>query len=88
MAKAKKIMDKLRDKNESSSVMNLRNTDTEISTSNNTLLGSNHSTKVGTFSVNSISIKKVPFSEMEESYMCIVYGTFAFVIWFRQKKFL
>ena len=80
MAKAKKIMDKLRDKNESSSVMNLINTDTEISTSNNTLLGSNHSTKVGTFYVNSIRIKKVPFSEMEESYMCIVYGTFAFVI--------
>ena len=61
-------MDKLRDKNESSLVINLINSDTESSASNNASLGSNHSTKVGTFSVNSISIKKVPFSEMEDSF--------------------
>ena len=68
MAKAKKIMDKLRDKNESSPVMNLINSDTESSASNNASRGSNHS-KVGTFSVNSIRIKKVPFSEMEDSFL-------------------
>ena len=58
-------MDKLRDKNESSLVMNLINSDTESSASNNAWLGSNHGTKVGTFSANSIRFKKVPFSEME-----------------------
>ena len=68
-AKAKKIMDKLRDKNESSSVINLINSDTESSASINASLASNHSTKVGTFSVNSIRIKKVPFSEMEDSFL-------------------
>ena len=68
-AKAKKIMDKLRDKNESSSVINLINSDTESSASINATLASNHSTKVGTFSVNSIRIKKVPFSEMEDSFL-------------------
>ena len=56
--KAKKTMDKLRDKNESSSAINLINSDTESSASNNASLGSNHSTKVGTFSVNIIRIKK------------------------------
>ena len=66
-AKAKKIMDKLRNKNESSSVINLINSDTESSA--NVLIGSNHSTKVGRFSVNSIRIKKVPFSEMEDSFL-------------------
>ena len=68
-AKAKKIMDKLRDKNESSSVINSMNSDTESSASNNALIGSNHSTKVGSFSVNNIRIKKVPFSEMEDSFL-------------------
>ena len=63
-AKAKKIMDKLRDENESSSVISLINSDIESSASNNASLGSNHSTKVRTFSVNSIRIKRVPFSEM------------------------
>ena len=62
-------MDKLRDKNESSSVINLINSDTESSASINASLASNHSTKVGTFSVNSIRIKKVPFSEMEDSFL-------------------
>ena len=66
-AKAKKIMDKLRNKNESSSVINLINSYTESSA--NALIGSNHSTKVGRFSVNSIRIKKVPFSEMEDSFL-------------------
>ena len=66
-AKAKKIMDKLRNKNESSSVINLINSDTESSA--NALIGSNHSTKIGRFSVNSIRIKKVPFSEMEDSFL-------------------
>ena len=56
-------MDKLRDKNESSSVINLINSDTESSASNNVSLGSNYSTKVGTFSVNSIRVKKVPFQK-------------------------
>ena len=51
-------MDRLRDKNESSSAINLINSDTESSASNNASLGSNHSTKVGTFSVNSILLKK------------------------------
>ena len=68
-AKAKKIMDKLRDKNESSSVTNFINTDMESSASNNASLGSNDSTKVGTFSANSIRMKKVPFSEMEDSFL-------------------
>ena len=62
-------MDKLRDKNESSSVINLINSDTESSASNNVSLGSNYSTKVGTFSVNSIRVKKVPFSEMKDSFL-------------------
>ena len=62
-AKAKKIIDKLQDKNESSSVINLINSDTESSASNNVSLGSNYSTKVGTFSVNSIRVKKVPFQK-------------------------
>ena len=68
-AKAKKIMNKLRDKNESSSVINLINSDTEISASNNASLGSNDNEKVGTFSVNTIRMKKVPFSEMEDSFL-------------------
>ena len=68
-AKAKKIIDKIRDKTESSSVINLVNSDAESSASNNALIGSNHSTKVGTFSVNRIRIKKVPFSEMEDSFL-------------------
>ena len=67
--KAKKIMDKLRDKSESSAVINLINSDTESSASNNASLGSNGSTKVGTFSVNNIRMKKVPFSEMEDSFL-------------------
>ena len=62
-------MDKLRDKNESSSVINLINSDAERSASNNASTGFNHSKKVGTFSVISISIKKVPFSEMEDSFL-------------------
>ena len=68
-AKAKKIMDKLRDKSEPSSVINLINSDTESSTSNNASLGSSGSTKVGTFSVNNIRMKKAPFSEMEDSFL-------------------
>ena len=68
-AKAKKIMDELRDKSESLSVINLTNSDTESSASNNASLGSNGSTKVGTFSVNNIRMKKVPFSEMEDSFL-------------------
>ena len=64
-AKAKKIMDKLG----SSSVINLINSDTERSAGHNALIGSNHSTKVGTSSVNRIRIKKVPFSEMEDSFL-------------------
>ena len=68
-AKAKKIKDKLRDKNESSSAINLINSDTESSASNNALIASNHSRKVGKFSVNSIRIKKVPFSEIEDSFL-------------------
>ena len=62
-------MDKLRDKTESSSVINLINSDTESSASNNALIGSNYSTKVGTFSVIRMRIKKVPFSEMEDSFL-------------------
>ena len=62
-------MDKLRDKNKSSSVINFINSDTESSDSNNVLIGSNHCRKVGTFSVNSIGIKKVLFSEMEDSFL-------------------
>ena len=58
-AKAKKIIDKLGDKSESSSVVNLINSDTESSASNNASLGSNGSTEVGTFSVNNIRMKKV-----------------------------
>ena len=61
-AKAKKIMDKLRDRNESLSVINLINSDTESSASNNASLGSNHKAKHNALSVN--SIKKVPFSEI------------------------
>ena len=68
-AKAKKIKDKLRDKNESSSAINLINSGTESSASNNALIASNHSRKVGKFSVNSIRIKKVPFSEIEDSFL-------------------
>ena len=64
-------MDKLRDKNESSSAINLINSDAESSASNNASIGFNHSTKVGTFSVNSIRIKKVPFSEMEDSFFMV-----------------
>ena len=54
VAKAKNIMDKLRNKSESLSVINSINFDTESSASNNASLGSNDSTKVGTFSVNKI----------------------------------
>ena len=68
-AKAKKIMDKLRDKSESSSVINLINSDTEISATNNASLGSNDSEKVEAFSVNSMRMKKLPFSEMEDSFL-------------------
>ena len=68
-AKVKKISDKRRDKNESLSVINLINSDTENSASNNASLGFNHSTKIGTFSVNNIRIKKVSFSEMEEIFL-------------------
>ena len=62
-------MDKLRDKNESSSVINLINFDTESSASNNASIVSNHNAKVGTFSVNSILINKVHFSYMEDSFL-------------------
>ena len=55
--------------NESSLVINLIHSDSESSVSDNALIGSNHCTKVGTFSVNSIHIKKVPFSEMEDSFL-------------------
>ena len=67
-AQAKNIMDKLRDKSESS-VLNLINSDTESNASNNASLGSNGSTKVGTFSVDNIRMKKVPFSEMKDSFL-------------------
>ena len=62
-------MDKLRDKIESSSVINLIKSDTEISASNNASLCSNDSEKAGTFSVNSIRMKRVLFSEMEDSFL-------------------
>ena len=61
-AKAKKITDKLQDKNISSSIISLINSDTESSASNNASLGSNHKAKHNALSVN--SIKKVPFSEI------------------------
>ena len=77
-AKAKKKIDKLRDKNESSSAINLINSDTESSASNDALIGSNHSRKVGKFSVNSIRIKKLPFSEIEHSF----FKTRCFKIWY------
>ena len=80
-AKAKKIMDKLRDKSESSSVINLINSDTEISASNNASLGSNDSEKVGTFSVNSIRMKKVLFSEMEDSFLKQVVSKYGMGKW-------
>ena len=64
-------MDKLRDKSESSSVINSINSETESSASNNASLDSNGSTKNGTFSVNNIHIKKVPFSEMEDSFLIV-----------------
>ena len=68
-AKAKETMDKPRDKIESSSVINLIKSDTEISASNNASLCSNNSEKAGTFSVNSIRMKRVLFSEMEDSFL-------------------
>ena len=68
-AKAKETINKLRDKIESSSVINLIKSDTEISASNNALLCSNDSEKAGTFSVNSIRMKRVLFSEMEDSFL-------------------
>ena len=63
-------MNKLRYKNESSTVINLINSNTESSANNNASLSSNHNTKVNqSFSVISIRIKKVPFSEMEDSFL-------------------
>ena len=61
-------MVKIGDKRSSLSVMKLINSDTEISASNNASLDSNDPTKVGTFSVNSRRIKKLPFSELEDSF--------------------
>ena len=61
-------MDKILGKSESPSVINLINSDTESSASNNASIDSNDSTKVGTFSINSIHMKKVPFSEMEDNF--------------------
>ena len=77
-AKAKKIMDKLRDKSESSSVINLINSDTESSASNNASLGSNGSTKVGTFSVNNIRMKKNTFLRNGRQF----FKTRCFKIWY------
>ena len=61
-------MDKILGKSESPSVINLIHSDTESSASNNASIDSNDSTKVGTFSINSIRMKKVPFSEMEDNF--------------------
>ena len=47
----------------------LMNSDTASSASNNFWLGSNKSAKVRTFTVNNKRIKKVPFSEMEDSFL-------------------
>ena len=48
---------------------NLIKSDTESNTSNNASLGSNDSAKVGTFSVNRARIKKVPSSEMSDTFL-------------------
>ena len=61
-AKANKIMDKVRDKNDSSDI-NLINSDIESSPSNNISLRSNNSRKVGTFTFNSTDMRKAPSSE-------------------------
>ena len=45
------------------------NSDTESIASNNFSLGSNDSTKSGTFTVNNTRAKKVPFSETENSFL-------------------
>lgn len=60
-ANAKKITDKLRDKSESLSLINLINSNTESSASNNVSLGSNNRTKAGTFTVNNTCMKKYLF---------------------------
>ena len=62
-AKANKMMDKVRDKNDSSSDINLINSDTESSASNNISLHSNSSRKVGTFTFNNTRMRKAPSSE-------------------------
>ena len=50
-------------------VIDLINSDTESSAINKASLGYNGSTKVGTFSVNNIRMKKVPFSQMEDRFL-------------------
>ena len=57
-AKANKIMDKLRDKNESSSVINLINSETESSASTNASIGSNRNTKLEHFLLTAYSLTK------------------------------
>ena len=61
-AKANKIMDKVRDKNDSSDI-NLINSDTESSPSNNISLRSKNSRKVRTFTFNNTDMRKAPSSE-------------------------
>ena len=61
-AKANKIMDKVRDKNDSSDI-NLINSDTESSPRNNISLRSNNSRKVRTFTFNNTDMRKAPSSE-------------------------
>ena len=61
-AKANKIMDKVRDKNDSSDI-NLIDSDTESSPRNNISLRSNNSRKVRTFTFNNTDMRKAPSSE-------------------------
>ena len=61
-AKANKIMDKVRDKNDSSDI-NLINSDTESRPRNNISLRSNNSRKVRTFTFNNTDMRKAPSSE-------------------------
>ena len=49
-------------------LINLIKSDTESNTSNNASLGSNDA-KVGTFSVNRARIKKVPSSEISDTFL-------------------
>lgn len=62
-------MDKLCDENKSTSIINLITSNTEKSASNNDWLCSNYNTKIGAFTIKSADMKKVPFLEIEYSFL-------------------